>query len=170
MLRPGWRNDTSILSLVSPFSELGADLLLPEGPSLLHMHFLDASELLLGMVGSAWDGLSQMDHMWTEHLGWQGSPQHPQCGRQQNPCPRAKHTGVGTCCSTSTAPALSRRGFKVPLHFLRMKVPPLIDCTSLAISCVTESSSLKSKCLSTGGQENEKAIRAPPASAHLHGC
>lgn len=106
----------------------------------------------------------------TEHLGWQGSPQHPQCGRQQNPCPRAKHTAVGTCCSTSTAPALSRRGFKVPLHFPSMKVPPLIDCTSLAISCFTESSSLKSRCLSTGGQENEEAIRASPAPAHLHGC
>lgn len=41
-LRPGWKNGTSTVSLVSPSSALGADPLLSEGAHPLHMHIPDA--------------------------------------------------------------------------------------------------------------------------------
>lgn len=41
-LRPGWKNGTSTVSLVSPSSALGADPLLSEGAHLLHMNIPDA--------------------------------------------------------------------------------------------------------------------------------
>ena len=101
-LRPGWKNDTSIFSLVSPFSALGADPLLSEGPPLLHMHVPDASWTCSwawwALPGLGWtipDAPHVRQSTWAGRV--RGSPQHPPgMAGSKTPCPRVKHAGVGT--------------------------------------------------------------------------
>lgn len=102
MLRPRWKNDTSIFSLVSPFSALDADPLLPEGPCLLHMHIPDASLTCpwawWALPGLGWT-IPDVPHV--REGTWAGrvrdSRQHPLgMVSSKTPCPRVKRTAAGS--------------------------------------------------------------------------